>query len=291
MTRAKLSAKSKARSRGRQHQKEKKRGPKRGTGSKLNLEVVFQIYDYARQGMNDAQIAQAVGVSTPTLYSWRQKRKSVALALTRGRGGKSRGGQNFAEYVHGRLSPDLKELWDEIHLADGVEADPQAKIEELFLNRGVRARQRLYVHALIQKRFNPTEACKLVNISKGTLELWCKDPQFARLLQEMDWHKQNFFEDALYQQVEAGNTAAVIFANKTKNADRGYSEKVKHQHEHSHQHTVSLDINELDLDFETKLKVLEAVRKKEQQAPALPAHDPEVVSYPTTEPVLEEVDF
>ena len=83
--------------------------------------------------------------------------------------------------------------------------------------------------------------------------------------------KKNFFESSLIGLVEEGHPGAVIFANKTVNADRGYSEKLRI--EHTAQGNDLIDINELELDLDTRKKILDAIRSKKAK-PVLELREP-----------------
>ena len=78
------------------------------------------------------------------------------------------------------------------------------------------------------------------------------------MIEEIEWHKCNFFEEALVDLVAMRNPGAVMFVNRTKNADRGYSEKI--QVEHSGAIATSVSVDELELPMETRKELLRAVR-------------------------------
>jgi len=88
---------------------------------------------------------------------------------------------------------------------------------------------------------------------------------------EIHWHKANYFESAFIGRVAAGDTPAIIHAVKTKCRHRGYNDKIEVEHSGTigNEHTFS--ITDLDLDVDTRKKVLEALRKKLAADAARPA--------------------
>lgn len=227
------------------------------------------VYELARTGMKDAQIAQALGISRTSFMKWQDKHPAVNFALERARANSpgSTGTLTFREYVYKRLPDDLKAVWDKINAPETLKSGT-ARVEALLSRNGRTARQHLFLYALVHANFNASEACRKVNISKGTLDKWVEDdPGFGQLLKEIDWHKANFFEGALVGQVKEGDTAAIIFANKTFNKSRGYGEKSQLDVNVSGQvdvHHNVLDIDQLDLSIECRREILSAIQKQKE---------------------------
>lgn len=230
--------------------------------------VYVEVYRLARSGCTDAKICKVLGISIPTWDRWRRQRPALRKAIALARDNKANNFQaSFREYVYNRLSPDLQEVWDEINACEQEDAGI-ARIEALLEDKGERARQHLFLYALVDSNFNPSEACRRINISTGTLRRWTQTDAggFAAIMDEMHTHKGNFFEEGLVKAVRDGNTKAIIFANQTYNKDRGYSSKleVEHKGQINHLHAI-VSIDELDLPFEVKSTVLAAFRKHKQQ--------------------------
>lgn len=244
----------------------KKKKPKPLSGAcepKWKDEYYVTAFRLARQGMPNTEIARAVGVKERTFMGWVKDKPALKQSLHEARNNEG-GTLTFQEYVYKQLPGHLREVWDQLQL---VEDAPNAvdRIEALLQNQGQKARQHLFVHALVSSNFNLSEACRMVNVSKKTFDRWCLgDPEFTELIDQIQWHKGNFFEGKFIQLVESGSEAAVIHAAKTFNSDRGYGAKVKVTHEgtvrHDHEHTVNLE--ELDLDLETLLKIRDAQRSR-----------------------------
>lgn len=225
------------------------------------------VYELARDGFSDNQIAKTIGVILNTLHTWCRQKPALADAIARGRGiNKKANTAVFHEYVYNHLSSDLRELWDKIHACE-KEKNGVERVNALLKDQGRQTRQHLFIYALTQSAFNTSRALRMVGIPRRTFEQWCsRDPDFAELVDEIHWHKQNFFEQAFIARVAAGDTSAVIHAVKTKCRDRGYNEKIEIEHTGTvkHQHTIA--INELDLDAETLNKILIALRAKQNPA-------------------------
>lgn len=238
-------------------------------------------YEYARAGLNEGQLAEAMGINRLTLRKWREDDPDFHEAILRGRSfrEKTSGATiSFHEYVYQRLSPELQLLWNEIAACQSA-PNGMMRMEAIFSEQGIRVRQHLFLYALTSTNFNASEACRRVGISKSTLDDWIKrDPNFSKLMDEIHWHKGNFFEDKLINLVDAMEPAAVIMANKTFNKSRGYGTEinVKHSGQVNHAHAV-LTVGELQLPLNVRQAILSAMRNK-QEAENLPALGAEIVA-------------
>ena len=221
-------------------------------------------YELARTGLPDPKIAQSLGVTPATFSKWKSENSFLQEALIKGRKesrGSTKKGESLASYIYNKLPKHLQETWERINSCvnhpNGVE-----KVEYLLSLAGKQARQHLFVYALVHANFNASEACKSVNITKRTLDAWTmEDPNFSQLVDEIHFHKQNFYESALIEKVKEGDSACVIFANRTLNKDRGYSESLKIQGEVEHTHT-HLDVTVEDILPELPIEVCELILDK-----------------------------
>jgi hypothetical protein len=237
-------------------------------GSKFKDEYYVTVYELARSGMSENKMSKNLGVSTVTLRSWKKKNKALRDAIDRGRNSKGKmTTQKWFDYVYQKLPANLMKIWDEIQ---DLEAQPNGiqKIESLLETNGKRARQHIFLHALVTANFNVSRACSVCNIPRRTFENWVtNEPDFSELMNEINVHKKNFFEASLVGLVARGDSAATIFVNRTYNRDRGYNEKVdvnvigKIEHEHVHAH---ISIDELELNLEVRTDILKAIRKRNQ---------------------------
>lgn len=222
------------------------------------------VYALAREGMPDEQIGLTLGVAGQTFRNWCARRPALRDALKRGRAiaSGSDGGKEFREYVYDHLPENLQKLWDEINacekLRNGVD-----RVRSLLERGGVHARQHLFLYALTQYGFNVSRAVQKVAISRKTYEDWvAHDPGFAELVDEIHWHKQNFFENAFLDLVSWRNPAAVIHGVKTQCRERGYNEKIEVEHSGSVELRNTVNLTDLDLDLETRKKILDALKRK-----------------------------
>jgi hypothetical protein len=233
--------------------------------AKFNATMYVTAYELARDGFADDFIGRSLGVTGNTFKNWCRRKPALADAVSRGRGVHNKTGETaFHEYIYMHLSPDLQDLWDQIHEFE-KEKNGVERTRLLLANNGKETMQRLFIHALTQSGFNASRALRKIGIPRKRFINWCRtDPDFAELIDEVEWHQKNFFEHAFVTRVAAGDTSAVIHAVKTKCRDRGYNEKIEIEHTGTinHQHTIS--IAQLNLDTETLGKILIAVRKHKQ---------------------------
>ncbi len=231
---------------------------------------VIDIYNLAKSGMTENQMSKTLGVSIHTFIKWEKKKKLFKLALDKGRKehrGKDNKTLSFRDYFYKRLSYKNRKTWKAINKLDGKKGSFE-KIEALLERRGKLVRQHMFVYAWVHANFSVSMALRKVCISRSTFEAWKKDNEFGKLIEELNWHKKNFFEDHLTKLVAGGNPAATIFVNKTFNKDRGYNEKIEvdmnlaGELEHG---IVSVDHLKLDLDVRKALLKAKRKQRKEEQ--------------------------
>lgn len=224
--------------------KKAKRRRKRVGEVEWNDRFYVRAYQLAKQGATDGQVAEILGVSNRRFDEWCTDRPALETALGEGR--KSQ--WTLKDWVYNRMSDAHKKLWDQI-CELGKEGDI-GRIERMLQKEGEGARKYMFLNALATSLFNPTQACRKVNIPYGQFKRWCQDdPEFAGMIVEMEEHKDNAGEAALYSLVtEDKDPAAVIFYNKTRNKKRGYGDKLEIEHTGSVQHQHELTISEELLD-------------------------------------------
>lgn len=250
--------------------KTKKKGKKKGAPTVWEDSFYVKTFQLAQQGLTDEGIAAGLGVHFRTFRLWKKKRPALKEAITAARKPASAPIDTFKDYVYEQLPSDLKDLWQDIQ-ACSVEGNPNAvaRMEKMLSDAGKTARQHLFIHALIANNFNFTAACKAVNIGKKQFDTWLlSDPGFARLIDEMDWHKKNFFESKLFELVAAGDGNIVKFVNQTYNADRGYGNVKtinKNVNVTGTVRTAAVSVDELDLTVEQKKALLAKIRGEEGQ--------------------------
>ena len=242
----------------------KAKRPKRDT--KFRNSMYWRAYAYARDGMSDKQIAESLGVSGPTFARYQANDPDLEEAVQAGRTKDGMDAKTFGDYIYQQLSPELQDLWTEVEAC--AQLDDPERIEKLLANGGKGARQHLFIHSLATTCFNISKSMSLLNVSRKTYDNWRKfDPGFAELLDEMEFHKDNFFETAFMGRVQAGDTAAILHAVKSKLGHRGYNDKLQVEHTGTvnHQHTITLDLASADLSVGARRELLAAIRGQEAQ--------------------------
>lgn len=232
--------------------------------TKWNDTFYVQVYEARRAGISNLdKVAALLHTSGRVLTDWLATKPALRDAWERGGAARGNADRNaeYRDFVYDRLPAKLKAKWDEI---DQLQDAPDAyhRIKALFNERGKQAQQHLFLFALVNANFNKSEALKKCGMSKSKLDDWIeRDPTFADLVDEVLWHKKEFFESHLVALVKGGDSAATIFANKTFNRDRGYADKTTIEHTGSVQveHRLA-PVGDLNLPIETKRVLLDALR-------------------------------
>lgn len=228
--------------------------------------LLVSVYKWARLGLSDDAIRRQLLLANETFHEWKRKRPELREALALGRKD-AKANCTFAAYCYERLPEPLKEAWDKILLWES-ESNGVVKIEQMLVDGGEGLRQQLYLHALIHCNFSPSRAGVKVGVRRETIKRWlATDPTFAELVDEIQWHKGNYFEDQLVGLVAEGDPGAILFANKTFNRDRGYGAKVdvSVSGKVDHIHTAAIDLSELTpyLTEAVQTALMDAIRKRE----------------------------
>jgi hypothetical protein len=238
------------------------KGPRKLPKKEVTTEFLLQFYEAFLREYEITKVAGALETTAATLLQWIEKfpelKEARNLAIQR-----RKEINTFNGYVFKHLSPEAKRIWERIQFWESNDST-QERIDAILSGRPTKLRQEIFVHALIHYSFNISEACRIACVSRATMERWRKDDYgFLQLLEEIEWHKCNFFEQSLIDLVAIGNPGAVMFCNRTRNADRGYTEKI--QLEHTGQIGVGIEIDQLNLPIETRKQILQALREKKPQ--------------------------
>lgn len=231
-----------------------------GREIKITLRFLLDVYDGFLREQDIDKVSETLGIkaSTGYLFTLIKKNKNVKLAkeLADERRGKN---NTLANYILGNLSPKAQKIWDKISFWLDNERPIQTPKE--LKNCSKELRQEIFLQALVSCSYNVSKACRIAGVNRYTLQTWKDtDIDFGELVEEIHRHKKDFFENALVDLVQMGYPGAVMFVNRTINADRGYNERLSI--EHTHQIGSGIDITQLDLDIETRKKILEAIRKR-----------------------------
>lgn len=238
--------------------------------TKWNDGFYLQTYLLIRNGNSEKKIAQTLGVSLITFQKWKDSKPYLKEAIDKAKQDpKKQYNTTFKDYILGKLSPEVKDIWDRVIMNLEVEGGFQ-KNENIFKEQGRLIRQQIFIYALLSNSFNLTEACRITNTAKRTVDYWVEeDYEFAQLLDEIQWHKKNFFENALIDKAAEGDASCIIFANKTLNKDRGYTEpkaEINFNQNNITNNTINFRIDDLELPLNTRREILAAIQKHKQES-------------------------
>lgn len=250
-------------------------------GTKWNAKYVWQAYQHAANGYGLGELAEAFGVIGATLRNWGKKHPELREAYNAGRKvweekqkaekaiiKKASPTDTFHDYLYRQLTPELQETWDIIQNTDLNDGPGMARVEAMLAEGGQHIRKRIFLHAWSTSNFQLGKALRRSCVSKRQFEVWCHDSEFASLVEEIQWHKDNYFEDALIRLVMEGNTKAILHVAKSKLASRGYNPTTQiNAQVDTNNADGGLDIDKLDLPVEVRLAIVEAMRAaKEAEA-------------------------
>ena len=164
-------------------------------------------------------------------------------------------------FVWGLLPPALRPLWEEIgnvhrtwglNLYDLLKETPRHHLQQMFL------------FSYAEMSFDTSRALLTLAMTRDDLEKWIRtDVDFNTAWRAMIWHKRNVYEMCLLKVCLAGAPTAVVFANKTQNAQRGYIERdIKNVLDGANAtKTEPIPVDQLELPLEVRKQMLEAVRR------------------------------
>jgi hypothetical protein len=226
--------------------------------------MIFVVYDMCKDGQTREAIAARLGIPLEVYKRWLTKNPAISLASKCGKvhkGDRVEQATAFDEFILGKLPEDLKPFWLDCRMAQKRGKEVPIGVQKLETEQ----RQMLFLTAWMKFRFNATKALRFTGIKRDTLNNWMTSPRFQKLMHELSEAKKDFFEDALIGSVVRGETAAIVFANKTLNRDRGYGEKREVevsgaiQHNHSQQ---MIDLSDLNLPIEIQAAIADAMEKR-----------------------------
>ncbi len=233
----------------------------------FKAEYVFRIYDLEKSELPDKAIADAIGIPFDTYRHWVRSNPAVKMAIKAARVAKKFDADKEAEmesYIAGRLSPHLRTYWEQIK-----NARKERNYTELSSFRlKAHENQLLFLHTWYKANFNVSRTLRYLGVPRDTYRVWRGIPRFKAIMEEMMEIKKDFYEDALVNCVRRGETQAIIFANKSLNRDRGYSDKkeveVSGNVKHEHEHKMLIDLDRLDLPIEIQVAIAEAMEKRKR---------------------------
>lgn len=255
-----------------------------------NDSIYIKAHELAMSGIPASQVAKALGIPRVVWDKWMKTKPVLREIFDRTHTITSNtkrsqivqttnSGERFIDYIYKRLSPDLRKLWEEIEHLDGGpigEEDPkkrapncEERIHRLFeRDGGKRARQSLFVHALVASNFQPVEAMRKVCLSYQQLRRWEKEPGFKELLDEIVQMKADFVRGGIFRQVAAGEPSILKWAGERLCPEFAPPKQtIRHEGEiASLNRNVNLDVDLDKLPLEDRLMVLNKLRQAEQAA-------------------------
>lgn len=226
------------------------------------------IYQLASEGLTNKDICKVLKVEPSTFNKWRRGDEVIDYALLQARGKKTRGNNTLQDHIFGHLSPRNQKLFKKI---TRIVKEPNGirRVNKIFANRGENIRKEMFLYALANTYFDPSRAMRKVGLPKKMLDKWIEeDPQFASMVDEISYHKGNFFESKLVQLVDEGDPNVTMFANRTFNKDRGYADKVQVEHSGKvdHVHHQLVDITQLPLKLQKAVyRAMEDLDREEKK--------------------------
>ena len=233
---------------------------------KYKKECNLQVYNLARMGTRQNDKARKLGISLKIFKRWLKEKNIFKKYYIKGRKEyKGRGKEpfSFRDYIYDRLAPDLRYIWNQIEKIDELKGGVD-KIEALLEKGGKRVRQNLFIHAWTSGNFSISGAMRKVNMSRDTFYKWKKDPEFAKLVEEVDIIRGDFIEGHHMELIAKGDTAATIHASKTFNRNRGYGDKLDLKVS-GELDSIVMTLGELKLPLEVRKELLKAIRKSKKK--------------------------
>lgn len=226
---------------------------------KLTLRFLIDAYDaFLRHGSME-RVARILGFSSNYIGAMKLlMKRHPSLKMVKELADERRNqNDTLQKYILGNMSKEARLIWEDIHMT--IEEDVP-RTPAVMRHASLKLKKEIFLQALVTGSYNLSKACVVAGVSVKDYDTWGRnDPEFKMLLDEVQQHKKDFFEQKLVELCDAGHPSAIIFVNRTLNADRGYTERL--QIEDGRESSANFNLNELDLDIETRKKILEAIRK------------------------------
>ena len=112
-----------------------------------------------------------------------------------------------------------------------------------------------------------TTACKASGLDRSTFyKYYNRDAKFKKAVDDIENETLDFVETSLLKQIKSGDTTATIFYLKTKGRKRGYTQKEELDLDiTSKGEKVGVNQDEVDAKFERAMKVLEAIKARQNK--------------------------
>jgi hypothetical protein len=224
-------------------------------GFNVDLAFVLQFYDCYVRERNLGQLASAFGVTQWNLGKIIERHPELQLAMTMADENRRKG--LLANYILANLSKQARAIWDKITKLSTYE-----EVDAAFKGKPLRLRQQLFCTAVLYTSHDYAKALRIVGVPYNDFMKWRTDPEFTQMLEELQWHKKQFFHKSLMGLVAEGHPGAVIFVNRTVNADMGFSERLDLNLGGQTQGAGDYPLDELGLPAAVLKQVLDAIERK-----------------------------
>lgn len=241
--------------------------------TKYTEDMVFRVYELAKNGYKKTKIAEACGVTSDTLTKWFKAHPVCKKAYLKGKKlYASDSGQTttFTDYVHDNLPKKILKKWDKIMILQDAARGPQ-RVQAFLEAQTKIVQQYLFIHSLISCNFQKAKALKKIGLTYSSLYRWQEDADFSTMLDFVHELRGDFFEDYLTGLIVDGDSKAIIFANRTFNRKRGYGDKLDVKIDHSIQHTHTISLADAGMTLEERKKVLNSIRTKRIESKVIDA--------------------
>lgn len=229
--------------------------------TKYTEDVVFKVYELAKNGYKRKKIAEACGIAVPTLIAWYRAHPVCKKAYLRGRklhiseAGKT---TTFTDYVSEHLPKKVRKKWDKIMRLQ----DHPDRVRAFLESQTQDIQQHLFIHSLISSNFQKHQALRKIGLTYTSLYRWMEDEEFSDLINFVHDLRGDFFEDHLSQLIHDGDAKAIIFANRTFNRKRGYGDRLDVTIDKTVQHNHTISLADAGMTLEEKKRVLQQLRTK-----------------------------
>jgi hypothetical protein len=240
------------------------RSDRKYKGQRWRDSYLFDILFCAFSGMNQNQIENRLKVKDGQLNIWFECVPFLKWCYDYTMFLKGNGDfavNRFFEYVYGCLPDELKHLWNNLKLYNGK--NDRKKVADLLLRTPKQQHQHLFIHAYIHCHFKIAHALKFCGLSLTRYYKWmAHDSEFKALMEQVEFYKVAFFEDALIDLVQERNPKAVMFVNERYNSKykKTLEVNVSGNIEHNHKIEISNTILE-SLSHETRLELFEVLER------------------------------
>lgn len=227
-------------------------------------EWYVQAYRLACKGLSIAEIAARMDMPEDSLKQWIKNKPVLKWAIELAREEES--ADNILDHVYGRLPKKYRALYESItdyeRTTNGYE-----RVRGMLAGEGRTVKQHLFLFAIVKSNFSVSKALKIICVPRKEYQEWLLDPDFQGMMENIQQEMKDFFESALIKAVRKGDTQAIIFANRTKNRDRGYGDKIEVEHTGriEHQHLIQVDIEKLSIKAQKEVYAQLEEREREQQ--------------------------